>query len=201
MKLTIKNKQNKNLAAILLKPAENVPVVIFSHGLNSGKDSPRNRAIAEALVKEHIAALLFDFTGHGESEGTIDDATIEQMADDLEAVIDFTKKEFAVIGVNGSSSGGTVALSLGKKINQVQALCLRDPPSAEVYDKAKEITVKTKIIQAKNSPLFEENKELAKYLKHAEVETIEHADHLFQDGFEEMVKATVKWFKKQLTTL
>ena len=66
--------------------------MIFAHGLNSGKDSPRNLFIAEGLVEKGFCCFLPDFTGHGESEGKNTDVTVEQFVMDLDASLDYIDK-------------------------------------------------------------------------------------------------------------
>lgn len=90
LRLLFKTSRGFALSGRLLTPASPGPhpVVVVAHGLGSGKDSPRNQAVAQALVRLGFAAFLFDFTGHGESEGRPEDSTPEQQVDDLVAAID-----------------------------------------------------------------------------------------------------------------
>ena len=48
------------LAGDLVVPPEARGVVVFAHGSGSGRFSPRNRAVAQALVQAGLAALLLD---------------------------------------------------------------------------------------------------------------------------------------------
>jgi hypothetical protein len=41
-------------------PADASGIVVFAHGSGSGRMSPRNRAVAQALVSDGLATLLFD---------------------------------------------------------------------------------------------------------------------------------------------
>src|SRR3989338_2042398 len=97
-KVTFRNKDGIILCGIIKKPYQNnsknkknqkFPVVVFSHGLNSGKDSSRNNAIADSLLGKGIGSFLIDFTGHGESEGLISADLVNQQVNDLEAAINF----------------------------------------------------------------------------------------------------------------
>jgi pimeloyl-ACP methyl ester carboxylesterase len=76
--VTFTNNRGVRLVAhiIGLEKGEIRPVVIFAHGLNSSKDSPRNLYIAEGLIEKGFCCFLFDFTGHGESGGGISDVTV-----------------------------------------------------------------------------------------------------------------------------
>src|SRR3989337_3552733 len=90
-KVTFENNRGFRLTAYIagLKKGIIRPVVIFAHGLNSSKDSPRNLYIAEGLVEKGICCFLLDFTGHGESEGGTSDVTVEQFVQDLGASLNY----------------------------------------------------------------------------------------------------------------
>jgi len=203
MKYTFKNKKGLLLSGRLELPKiKNSPVVIFAHGLNSGKDSSRNTGIAKELVKNNIAAFLIDFTGHGESEGGPPETVgIEDMVEDLKAAVNFVKKQKIFrIGINGSSSGGTVAIIFCSTSTSIKALVVRAPPSAEVLAYAKKIKIPTRIIQGKGGPLLQENKDLFEKLTCKKDLAIIKNGHLFQDpkSQKEMIKKTVEWFKENL---
>ena len=48
------------LPGSLTVPPEPLGVVVFAHGSGSSRHSPRNRAVADALVRRGLATLLFD---------------------------------------------------------------------------------------------------------------------------------------------
>jgi dienelactone hydrolase len=108
--LRFENEAGLQLVGILLQPDGVVrpPVVVFAHGWGSIKASPRNRAIGEALVRAGIAAFLFDFTGHGESEGDAEASTLEDQAADLSSALELltARADSGPLGLAGSSSGG-----------------------------------------------------------------------------------------------
>jgi len=202
-KIIIRNTKGYRLAAVLNRPQKKADaVVIFSHGLYSGKNSSRNNAISGALLKKGIATFLIDFTGHGESEGTIDEATIEQMADDLGTAIDYIKelKEFQRIGISGSSMGGTVAILRAAADKRIDAMVLRAPPTEGYYEHAKKIKIPVMILQgSEDMAIFEESKELINSLTgEKKLEIIQGASHLFEGYVWEMVDKTVEWFVKYL---
>src|SRR5262245_59819772 len=56
------------LTGDLTVPSDPRGIVVFAHGSGSSRLSPRNRAVAEALVGHGFATLLFDLlTRHEES--------------------------------------------------------------------------------------------------------------------------------------
>ena len=202
-KIMFRNKQGYKLIAILKKPQKKTAaIVIFSHGLSSGKGSSRNNAISDALIEKGIATFLLDFTGHGESEGSIDEASVEQMAGDLGAAIDYIEglKEFKKIGISGSSLGGTVAILAAAADKRMSAMVLRAPPSGGYYEHAKKIKIPVMILQGNvNIDMLAESRELLKSLGgEKKLEIIEGASHLFEGHMDEMVEKTVLWFMKWL---
>src|SRR5215210_5811486 len=54
------NLPDATLAGDLTVPARARGVVVFAHGSGSGRRSPRNRMVAEALAAARLATLLFD---------------------------------------------------------------------------------------------------------------------------------------------
>lgn len=184
------------LCGIFLLPKEKCPIVIFSHGYGSGKDSSRNRAIADELVKRGIGAFLIDFSGHGESEGIIAEDVVSQQVEDLKAAIDVAAEKTDKIGINGSSLGGSVALYAVDK--RIKAIVLRAPPSEGLEKIADTIEIPVLVIQGENDPLLAQNKELVKHFKNGKLEVIKQASHLFEEHLEVMVQKTVEFFEQVL---
>ncbi len=206
-RVSFKNNRGFKLVGVLrgLKEEESLPVVIFAHGLYSGKDSPRNTRIAEGLVSEGIAAFLMDFTGHGDSEGVMSDASVEQFARDIDSAIIFLGSVKGVdpnrIGVCGSSLGGTAALLAASSDERIKALVLRNAPTAGYHHLGARIKIPALVVQGEDDPILEESKELFKHLAgEKRIELIKGAGHLWEEA-EQLDKARdaiVRWFKEKL---
>jgi len=102
------------LAGSLILPATRGrhSAVIFLHG--SGAEGRfASRFLAMRLVERGVAALIFDKRGVGKSTGDWRTATIDDLAGDAIAGVDFLRREPGVdprrIGVHGHSQGGTIA--------------------------------------------------------------------------------------------
>ena len=208
-KIWFKNRRELKLCAYLMHQdnAPNVPAVIFAHGLYSGKESSRNYTIAEQLVSNNFASLLIDFSGHGESEGILEDDFLSQQLDDLDALLDHVQTVDVIdkqrIGVNGSSTGGIVAMMKSIKDDRIKILCLRAPPSQGFHSFAAQVKVPMLIIQGEMDPLFQENKRLFDLLTcEKKFEIVKGAGHLFEDPEleEQMAKITVDWFLSHLSS-
>jgi pimeloyl-ACP methyl ester carboxylesterase len=201
------NNKGFRLAAAVegLKDGMNLPVVIFAHGLYSGKDSPRNREIAHGLNEAGLATLLIDFTGHGESEGSMDDVSVEQFVSDIDSAIAFLGSfkgvDSAQIGVCGSSLGGTAALLAATRDNRIRALVLRSAPVEGFYQYGEKVKVPTLIVQGEADPIARESMELFERLGgEKKIELISGAGHLYErpEQLGQARKVIAKWFQDKL---
>jgi pimeloyl-ACP methyl ester carboxylesterase len=87
------------------------PMVILMHGIFSSKDYNPMPALAKGLAKAGIASIRFDFNGHGQSAGRLQEMTIEKELADAKAVWDYVRQLKYVdgIGLLGHSQGGVIA--------------------------------------------------------------------------------------------
>ncbi|HEB12438.1 MAG TPA: alpha/beta hydrolase [Actinobacteria bacterium] len=203
-----KNKTNRVLAGIIELPTTTVgsrPLVVFAHGFDSGKDSPRGVILAQSLRERGIATLLFDFTGHGDSQGSKADSTVTQQVDDLWAAIDHAQSNQRVdagkIGVTGSSSGGLVALTEALLDKRVQSLGLRGPRTDNLTDKADQFGLPILIVQGERDPLLPQTEVFYRALTcPKKLEIVAGADHLFSQPYQlqQAVEFTSSWFEKTL---
>jgi dienelactone hydrolase len=210
LRIAFQNSPGWQLAGRLLVPAGPgpPPVVTFAHGWGSGKDSPRNRATAEALRARGFAAFLFDFTGHGESEGTLDQSTPAQQADDLRAALNMLEALDEIdprrMGVVGASSGAAAALLRASEDKRIRALVLRsgNPTGAEAV--APHVTVPTLLIVGElDEPARATNQELTTRLGGPlRIEIVSGGDHLFEgpDTLRRASDLTAAWFLEHLRT-
>lgn len=206
-KVTFKNNRGFRLAANIegLREGESLPVVIFAHGLNSSKDSPRNLYIAEEIIKSGMVSVLLDFTGHGESEGSRSDVSIDQFVRDLDVCIGYIESidgiDISRIGTCGSSIGGTAAFLKASADNRIKVLVLRSAPAEGYYKYAQYINIPTLIVQGEADPILEESKILYNHLVgKKKLVLIKGADHLYsrQEHMKEAKDAIVAWFTENL---
>jgi len=191
------------LAATLLLPAAKAPpVVVFVHGLLSGKDSPRNVVIAERLRDIGIASLLFDLSGHGESSPDPRGDDIDAYCDDLEAAYNWAKSRAEIdasrIAIAGSSVGGVVVLeALRSGRVSPASLVLRAPPIGS-HD-LEDVAVPTLVLVGSLDPLSSTLEAIA-HSSHVTVVTIPGASHLFEETgtLERVLWETVEWFRRTL---
>ena len=208
VRVLFKNSRGLALAGRLLVPSSPGPhpIVVVAHGWGSGKDSPRNRAVAEALRALGFAAFLFDFTGHGESEGTPEDSTQDQQVDDLAAALDalegLDEVDGGRIGALGASAGAAVALLQAARDPRIRALVLRSPNLAGAEDAVARVTVPTLLVVGERDAPIREAVEplLGRFGGPRKLEVVPGGDHLFEDPAA-LARATamiVAWFKDHL---
>lgn len=181
------------------------PVVLFAHGFDSGKDSPRGLPVAKRLREAGIATLLFDFTGHGDSEGTRADSTPGRQVDDLTAAMDFVDGAPALdskrLGICGASSGGLVALAVALSDGRPKTLVLRGPRTDNLMVEATRFTVPILIIQGGLDPLLPDSLVFYKALNcEKDLKVVAGADHLFSepDHLRQVIDWTTSWFVERL---
>lgn len=179
------------------------PAVIFAHGFDSGKDSSRGMAVAAALREAGTATFLIDFTGHGESEGSRNESTIERQVNDLLSAVDYLNEipeiDMKNLGLCGASSGGLVALKTALRENRIRGVALRGPRTDGMTPRADEFRIPILVVQGDLDPLLPESERFVRALRgKAKIEIVPGADHLFSGpGQTETVAAlTVAWFGK-----
>jgi predicted phosphoribosyltransferase/dienelactone hydrolase len=208
LRLVFKNARDLPLTGRLLVPATPGlhPAVVFAHGWGSSQDSPRNRAVAEALRRLGFAAFLFDFTGHGGSGGTPEDSTQAQQVADLAAALDVLEGLEVVdrhrLGVVGASSGAAVAVLSAIRDPRIRVLVLRSPNLTGAEGAVPRVSVPTLLVVGEHDepirtaigPL------LSRFGGPWALEIIPGGDHLFDDpaALTRATAVTVAWFKDNL---
>jgi pimeloyl-ACP methyl ester carboxylesterase len=85
----LRNAQGRRLDCAFVPGASGArELVIVGHGVTSSHDRPWLVELSQALAREGLASLRVSFAGNGDSEGRFEDATPQQEAEDLGAVLD-----------------------------------------------------------------------------------------------------------------
>ncbi|MBO7629301.1 MAG: redoxin domain-containing protein, partial [Bacteroidales bacterium] len=74
-----------------LNPGQRCDMVIMCHGLNCDHDFELMQRIAMQLRSQGFATLMFDFNGHGKSDGRYSEMTIPNEIEDLEQVLAYAQ--------------------------------------------------------------------------------------------------------------
>jgi len=104
------------------------PTIIICHGFNTSRSDVL--VLADFLFDGGYNILLFDFRGHGQSQGWYTSFGLQEQRD-LAAAIEFLKnnqelksKDFGVIGV---SMGGSVAIMVAAENQDIKAVAADSP--------------------------------------------------------------------------
>lgn len=182
------------------------PAVVFAHGFESHAQSPRSLAIGRRLAQKGIIAARLDFTGHGRSEGDLEDATDVQMLSDLHVVFQqvsgLAEVDVGQMGLIGAGTGGMIALHYAAQMPRVKALVIRGPVCGRETVAARQVKAPTLLIHAENdTALFDSVQALDRELASPhQLLRIPNASRLFTDpiSMEIMVSATVDWLVDHL---
>lgn len=101
------------------------PILIICHGFRGGMDGHgRAAGLAGKAAGMGIAALRFDFSGTGESEGDFADTSLSSYLLDLAGAVEFAQSVTkGPILILGRSFGGTAALMFASRNPGVAAVC------------------------------------------------------------------------------
>ncbi len=222
-KVFFKNSKGMKLAAWLHVPDGKgfFPAVVKAHGYRSSKEGTKAIALGEEL--KDFVYFRFDFHGHGESEGKLEDVDAAQCVDDLKCAIEYIRELSYVdknkIGITGSSLGGlatTLAAAWHDKVACAVPVCpvsQFEPFRArqikyqklvmyDVYEEAEKIKCPVLIIHGDADSVvpIKDSLELVKHLEKGRLHAVKGADHMFSasEHFKEMIKETVKFMRENL---
>jgi pimeloyl-ACP methyl ester carboxylesterase len=127
-----KSSDGTRLCGILSNPlpGSGNPIVILCHGFSTHKDGRTNTRLEVTFNNNGLATFRFDFFGHGESGGKLEDITISEAVDDVLQAIKFAQQTgHKKIGLVGSSFGGMAGILAASKSSDLSVLALKSPVS------------------------------------------------------------------------
>lgn len=93
-KLFIKNRDDKKICVVVDETKNSSGLVFIMHGLGSSKDKKHILLFAKTFKRNKFTVIRFDVRNtFGESEGKLEYATITNYYEDLEDVINWSKKQ------------------------------------------------------------------------------------------------------------
>ncbi len=143
-KLTFANQEGDSLAARLDSPADDEPVAyaLFAHCFTCSKNLKAVGNISQALTRQGIAVLRFDFTGLGESEGDFSETNFSSNVGDLVAASRMLSERYEAPAILiGHSLGGAAVLKAAAEIPSARAVATIGAPYepshvAHLFDEA-----------------------------------------------------------------
>lgn len=200
---------NVALAGDLVVPPDPAGVVVFAHGSGSGRRSQRNRAVAEALVRDGFATLLFDLLTQEEE---IEERytrhlrfDIPLLANRLAGVVDWVenREELAAlpVGLFGASTGAAAALVAATRTD-VRAVVSRGGRPDLAEEDLRQVRAPTLlVVGGDDRDVLELNRRaLRELVAPAKLQIVPNAGHLFEEpgALDEVVQLASAWFRKYL---
>jgi len=190
------------LGAELSAPPGSRALVIFAHGGGSSRFSPRNRAVAEALVGAGFATLLLDLLTQEEAGSRTNVFDVDLLGSRLAEVIDWarTRPETSALPVAlfGASTGAAAAIRAA--LLRPQAVCavvsrggrpdLAGPSLGQVAAPT------LLIVGGADGPVIDLNRQaMARMTAPVRLEIVPGATHLFEEPgtLEQVVDLAIGW--------
>jgi putative phosphoribosyl transferase len=203
--------EGAELEATLAVPERAGGIVLFAHGSGSGRHSPRNRYVADQLVRASFGTLLLDLLTQVEERH--DRATaelrfdIDLLAGRLVAAMDWLARDDRIgtlpVGLFGASTGAAAALIAAvERAERVAAVVSRGGRPDLAGDALEKVTAPTLLIVGeRDREVLGLNTEAAGRMPNpATIEVIARASHLFEEegALERVAELAIEWFAAHL---
>ncbi|MBJ7521056.1 MAG: dienelactone hydrolase family protein [Solirubrobacteraceae bacterium] len=178
-------------------------LVVFAHGSGSGRHSPRNRAVAEALQQRGLATLLFDLLTDEESMDRSHVFDIPMLAGRLTQVGRWSREHPATaelpLGLFGASTGAAAALVAAAELGpDVRAVVSRGGRPDLAADRLDQVTAPTLLIVGRRdeSVLLLNRMAAIRLAGPHELAVIDGAGHVFEEpgALEQVAALAGGWF-------
>ncbi|MFA6229296.1 MAG: alpha/beta family hydrolase [Rhodanobacter sp.] len=194
------------LPGLLRVPPNACAMVAFAHGSGSGRLSPRNNQVAEALGTSGIATLLFDLLTNKEAADRRNVFDIALLAQRLGQAIDWLGRREDVgqlpFGLFGASTGAAAALVAAAASDRVAAVVSRGGRpdlAAEALPRVRAPTLL--IVGGLDTDVLELNRQAQARMRcETSLEVVPGATHLFEEpgALQAVVELSRDWFKMHL---
>ncbi len=190
------------LPGLVAVPAGPVGVVVFAHGSDSSRLSPRNQAVAAELNRAGFITLLFDLLTPDEAQDRRNVFDIGLLAGRLEAAATWLPDELGgdlPLGLFGASTGAAAALVAAARLgDRVAAVVSRGGrPDLAGPHLAAVGSATLLIVGSRDEQVLELNRQaMAQMECPAELAIVEGATHLFSEpgALEEVSRLACNWF-------
>lgn len=197
----------RHLDACLDLPPNPKGLVIFAHGSGSSRLSPRNQAVAQALVDAGLSTLLFDLMTEEEARDRSLTFDIDFLGERLLQAIDWTSERPELrelpVGLFGASTGAAAALVAAferpERVRAVVSRGGRPDLALPVLDQVHAPTLL--IVGGHDFEVVDLNRKAFAKLKGAkDLAIVSRATHLFEEpgALEEVGDLARDWFLRFL---
>jgi len=181
-------------------------IVIFAHGSGSSRFSPRNQAVAAALVEAGLATLLLDLLTEDEAAHRANVFDIDLLARRVSDAVAWAQSHADLktlpIGLFGASTGAAAALkAAAARPDQVAAVVSRGGrPDLAGADLERVRAPTLLIVGGDDEPVLSWNRQAGRRIGVCRLAVVPGATHLFEEpGALEAVTALAKdWFVEHL---
>ncbi|RBM23285.1 alpha/beta family hydrolase [Streptomyces sp. PT12] len=192
------------LAGELTVPEGASAMVVFAHGGGSGRHSPRNRFVADALNTAGLGTLLFDLLTDEEEGDRSKVFDVPLLADRLAAATRWLDSSLP-LGYFGASTGAAAALwAAADGDPRVGAVVSRGGRPDLAGDRLPEVQAPTLLIVGENDPeVLTMNREAQRTLQApTRLSTVQGATHLFEEpgALSQVAELARDWFIDRLRT-
>ena len=186
-------------------------IVVFAHGSGSGRHSPRNRFVADVLVKAGLATLLIDLLTQEEEMIDLQTAelrfNIRLLAERLGGMSDWLASEPSTatlsIGYFGASTGAAAALIAAvdrpERVRAIVSRGGRPDLAGPVLARVRQPTLL--IVGGEDDIVINLNRQaLARLAGVKQLVIVPGATHLFEEpgALEQVAALAVQWFQRYL---
>jgi putative phosphoribosyl transferase len=190
----------------LVVPPHAVGVVLFAHGSDSSRLSPRNQFVAEALRNAGIGTLLFDLLTEGEAgnrDNVFDiDFLAHRLSDATRCLRGRHETRDYNLGYFGASTGAAAALVAAAQDPAICAIVSRGGRPDLALRHLAEVKVPTLLIVGGNDyGVIELNEQAYRALRCTKsLKIVPAATHLFEEpgALEQVADLASDWFKRHL---
>jgi putative phosphoribosyl transferase len=195
------------LRGILHIPARAQGVVVFAHGSDSGRFSPRNQYVARVLQEGGLATLLIDLLEENEADDREKVFDIELLAERLQAAANWLRQapetRHLRLGYFGASTGAGAALVAAARAPEaVGAVVSRGGRPDLAHSALAAVQALTLLIVGGNDEVVLDLNEQALRLLHCpkQLVVIPGATHLFPEpgALEEVARLAKDHFQRYL---
>jgi predicted phosphoribosyltransferase/dienelactone hydrolase len=195
-----------DLPGLLTLPPKPGAIVLFAHGSDSSRLSPRNRLVADALHRAGLATLLFDLLTEREAADRTNVFDIQLLARRLALAAHWVRQHPETvrlpIGYFGASTGAAAALVAAADDPAIFAIVSRggrpDLASACLPRVAAPTLL---IVGGDDTPVIQMNREALALLRcPRELAIVPGATHLFEEhgALEQVAALAQRWFSSHL---
>jgi putative phosphoribosyl transferase len=182
-------------------------VVVFAHGSGSGRLSPRNVGVAEALQRDGLATLLFDLLTEREAADRRNVFDIDLLAERLLSAVGAVRARPETsgmpVGFFGASTGGGAAIAAAAADRRIAAVVSRGGRPDLAGPTLDEIEAPTLlIVGGRDADVLALNRDAMGRMSKAKVrlKVVPAATHLFTEpgALERVAGLASDWFRAHL---